>query len=388
MQRCETVAHVVLIASICVPVYAYFGYLSVLVLLGTFRTPRHVRDLPDEGLPPVTMIVSAHNEAAVIADKVLDFLGIDYPADKLTLLIGSDGSDDGTTDVALMAAQGSPRVRAIRFDTRRGKASVLNDLVVMASEGIVVVSDANTMYEADAVRKLVRHFADPLVGAVCGRLALSSVSSDACLEEGLYWRYENTLKRLESDLGALVAINGQVMAFRRGLFAPLPADAITEDQYLGMMIMLGGHRVRFDPSAVATETVGSLDEEKRRRLRISAGNIQTLVRVGLPLLNPLSGFPAFAYLSHKVMRWMVPFALGLSLISSGLLWRHEYARILLVAQVSFYGAAAVAAVFPLLRRLPPVRLVHYFAAMNARILLGFASYAMGRQTARWRRSAR
>jgi len=388
MQEWETVAHVVLIASLSVPVYAYFGYLSILVLLGMFRTPRHIRNLPEESLPPVTMIVSAHNEVAVIAEKVRNFLSIDYPEDRIELVIGSDGSDDRTTDVALRAAGGSPQVRAIRFETRRGKASVLNDLVAWAGEGIVVVSDANTMYEADAVRKLVRHFADRRVGAVCGRLVLRSASSDACLEEGLYWRYENTLKRLESDLGGLVAINGQVMAFRRELYAWLPADSITEDQYLGMMIILGGHRVRFDATAVASETVGSLAEEKRRRARISAGNIQTLLRVGLRILNPLKGFPAFAYLSHKVVRWMVPFALGLSLISSGLLWRHDYARVLLGAQGTFYGVAVVGAVFPFLRRLLPVRLVHYFAAMNTRILLGFASYAMGRQSARWLRSAR
>ena len=384
----DTAALVVLIACLCVPVYAYFGYLSVLVLLRAFRKPRGARDLPDDGLPPVTMVVPAHNEAAVIADKVRNFLGIDYPADRLTLVIGSDGSDDRTVDAALRAAGKSSRVRVERFATRRGKASVLNDLIALAHDGIVVVSDANTMYEPDAVRKLVRHFVDARIGAVCGRMELRAASSDACREEGLYWRYENVLKKLESDLGGLVSINGQVMAFRRELFAPLPADSITDDQYLGMSIMLRGYRVCFDSSAVATETVGSLDEEKRRRRRISAGNFQTLLRIGLRLLNPLKGFPAFAYFSHKVMRWMVPFALGLALVMSGALWRYQYARLLLGAQAALYILVIVAALFPLVRRLPPVRLIHYFGVMNAGILLGFVSYVMGWQNARWRRTAR
>jgi len=388
MSQWDTVALVVLISSLFVPVYAYFGYLALLVLLRAFRKPCGAPDLPDEGLPPVTMVVSAHNEAAIIADKVRNFLSIDYPADRLKLLIGSDGSDDRTVAVALDAAGPGTRVIVRHFKTQRGKASVVNDLVALVSSQIVVVSDANTMYAPDAVQKLVRHFVDSRVGGVCGRLELKTTSSDACLEEGLYWRYENVLKKLESDLGGLVSINGQVMAFRRELFSPLPADSITDDQYLGMGIMLRGFRVCFGPTAFATEKVGTLDEEKQRRRRISAGNFQTLLRIGLRLLNPLKGFPAFAYFSHKVMRWMVPFALGLALVMSGVLWRYEYARLLLGAQVAFYGVVVVAALFPLVRRLPLVRIIHYFGVMNAEILLGLVSYVMGRQNVRWRRTTR
>ncbi len=378
----------VLVVSVGLVLYTYFIYPALLLLMNRLKRHEPISDLSDGDLPEVCMVVAAHNEAKVIADKVGNFLEIDYPAEKLSLVIGSDGSDDGTADIAREAAGGDGRVTVRQFDENRGKVNVLNDLMESTETPIVIMSDANTIYEPGSVRRLVRHFPNEKVGGVCGKLLLTVEGGDASREEGLYWRYETHLKRLESGVGSISSINGQIFAFRRDLYESLPADAITEDQHLGLQILAKGRRILFEPEAVAREPVGSMETERARRLRISTGNFQTLFRAGLAMLNPLAGFPAMAYVSHKVIRWTVPLLMATALVSNGLLWRIEAGMWLLICQGAFYGIALLPAAVPPLRAIAPLRLAHYFVSMNLTIARGFFMYLRRPQRAAWNRTGR
>ncbi|HHN46103.1 MAG TPA: glycosyltransferase, partial [Planctomycetes bacterium] len=357
-------------------------------VLRPFRSRRRLDDLPDAELPGVVMVVAAYNEADVIADKVANFLSIDYPDERLRLLIGSDGSDDGTAGAALAAAAGSGRVEVREFSERRGKVNVLNELVPSVDAPVVLFSDANTMYDAPAVRKLVRHFADAKTGGVCGRLVLLASGGDPADAERLYWAYENRIKTLEGRSGDLTSINGQVFAIRRELFETMPPDSLTEDEFLGLKIISRGFRIYYEPEALVTETAGALKDEMNRRLRISAGNFQTLFRIGLRILNPLNGFPAFAYLSHKVLRWLIPFGMLAAFIGNAFVLRLPLFAGLMAAQVLFYGAAAIGAASAAAGRLPPVRIARYFVLMNAMIACGFFKYLGGVKGASWQTRGR
>ena len=384
----EWVGIAALAISMLVPLYAYFGYPAILFVAHAFRKPRPIHDLGDSELPGVTMVVAAYNEASAIADKVRNFLSLEYPADKLRLIIGSDGSNDNTAALALSAAAGDNRVTVLDFKERRGKVNVLSDIIPRAETPIVIISDANTMYRPDSIKKLARHFSDDKIGAVCGRLLLTPTADQPSIEENIYWKYETFIKRVESDLGCLTSINGQVFALRRNLFEPPPPDTITEDQFIGLGIIRKGFRIRFEPLAIVTEPVGSIETEHRRRLRISAGNFQTLFRAGLFLLNPLRGFPAFAYVSHKVLRWKVPSAMFLAFVLNIALITLPGAAWLLAAQTAFYVLAALPAIFPPLRKISVLRLIHYFVSMNITIALGFFRFLLLPQRAMWERAQR
>lgn len=378
----EVAAVFLLAASLLVPLYTYFVYPALLALFNMFARPAAPPDLEDTALPTVTMLLAAHNEAGVIAGKVANFLALDYPADRLNLVIGSDGSTDDTVRLAKQAAADSRRIRVCEFEEQRGKVNVFNDLVPGIESEIVVMSDANTMYRSAALKKLVRRFADAGVGGVCGRLVLT-VSEGGSAEEGLYWRYETLVKRLEGGLGALSAVNGQVFAFRKPLFEPLPADAITEDQHLGLAIMRRGYRIAFEPEAVVEESAGDFEAERRRRIRISTGNFQAFFRAGLRLLAPPRGRAAFAYFSHKVLRLAVPAALLVALGSNALLVARPAGCLLLAGQLLFYAAALLPLVFRPLRRLAAFRILHYFLVMNLAVAHGFFRYVFSRPSARW-----
>lgn len=384
----QIAAMVCLLVSAAVPLYTYFGYPLLLILVRPLRRHSPVRDMDEGELPSVTMVAAAHNESAIIAEKVRNFLSIDYPEDRLGLLIGSDASDDDTVYRAGEAAGNCGRVEVRDFAQRRGKAGVLNEIVPTCETPIVLFSDANTMYEPDAVRKLVRHFTRPRTGGVCGRFILERAGEDASLGEGLYWAYESRIKLLEGETGGLSSITGPIFAIRRELYEPAPADSMTEDQYLGLRILARGYKIYYEPEAAARETIGSFEEEKRRRLRISTGNFQTLFRAGLAMLNPLKGFHAFAYISHKVLRWMVPLAMLLAFVSNAILAGIPAARWLLAGQCVFYGLAMLPSVLPFSGRLSFIRVVRYFVVMNLTVAGGFLRYIFVRQEAAWERSSR
>jgi cellulose synthase/poly-beta-1,6-N-acetylglucosamine synthase-like glycosyltransferase len=366
--------------------YVFFPVLlAVTARLFGSRKP-HEAELPDHELPRVAMIVAAYNEAAVLPEKLANTWAIDYPADRFQLIIGSDGSNDGTADV--LRTCDDPRLQAYPFEERRGKISVLNDLVARTDADIVVMSDANTIFEADAVRKLVRHFVDDRVGCVSGELHLEQ--DGGASGEGLYWKYEGWIKRNESRLGFLIGCNGGIFALRRELYDPLPAATVVEDFVLTMRVLEKRRWVRFEPEARATEPAcPNARAEMVRKVRIGAGGYQAL---GLTkrLLLPSYGLCAFAYVGHKVMRWLVPVFLLVALAANAALALTGEQQALYAGLLALQGLGAlVSGVAYLGRELPRwTRPVTYFYLMNFALFCGLIRFVFGTQRVTWDRLAR
>lgn len=332
-------------------------------------------------LPRVAMVVAAYNEAGVLPAKLANTWQIDYPQDRFTLLIGSDGSTDGTPQI--LQACLDTRLQPHLFTERRGKISVLNDLMQAVDADIVVMSDANTMFAPDAVRKLVQHFQDPRVGCVSGELSLEQ--DGGVSGEGLYWRYECWIKRNEGRLGFLIGCNGGIFALRRDLYEPLPPSTIVEDFVLTMRVLERGSLVRFEPEARATEPpCPSARAEMVRKVRIGAGGWQAL---GLTraLLHPRYGLRAFAFWGHKVLRWLVPLLLLVALAANVGLAGLSLYRLLLALQAA--GAMIAIWAYPG-RRLPKwTRPISYFYLMNYALFCGFLRFLFGTQRVTWDRAS-
>ncbi len=371
--------------------YCLFPLLIALLARLAGRPAPEMGGWAEEDLPSVVVVVAAHNEEGFIAAKVRNTWQIDYPPDKLTLLIGSDGSSDSTPDI--LRSLRHPRLYARTFEQRRGKVSVVNDLMAEADADIVILSDANTTLAPDAVRKLVRHFRDPRVGCVNGALALEH--GGGVSGEGLYWKYELWIKTNESRLGFVIGCYGGILAVRQGLYQPLPPTTIVEDFVLTMNIMADGWGVRFDPEARATEPASASSRaEWGRKVRIGAGDFQAL---GLTrrMLHPRQGLRAFSYWSHKVLRWFAPFLLiGAVAGNLGIATAQGFPAggvftWLLAAQAA--GILASLLVYRLPEGSGPpawLRPVSFFYLMNFALLCGFWRWVRGSQSAAWQQAAR
>lgn len=383
--------------SVGLVLYTYGVYPVVLIVFGSLKqlksdlrfglgrqTRRAGRD--GDSCPRVSMVFAAHNEAAVIAQKMENCARLDYAVESLEILVGCDGCTDATAALARSAAP--PNTSVYEFPERCGKPAVLNKLLPLARGDIVVFCDANTECERDAIHALVRHFKQSDVGCVCGELRLRSTDGHPTGEH-IYWRYETLLKFLESRLNMLVGANGALFAIRRSLFTAIPPDGIVEDFLIGLDIRAAGYRVVYEPEAVAwEESAPNARQEFRRRVRIGAGNCHAL-RHTWRLLNPASGAVAFALWSHKVCRWLVPLALVTAETSAAMLAREPaYAVAAALGGVLVLLALAGRHLDLRVRYWAPVSIPYYVLSMNLALLLGLMAYLRGTQSIVWTPTAR
>ncbi len=341
----------------------------------------------EEEWPRLTLLIAAYNEEAVIQQRVRNALVMDYPRDRLEVVIGLDGCNDGTAEV--VRGFGQWGVRLLDFEERRGKASVLNAAMNRVDGEIVLMSDANTEIDPQAARRLVRWFQDPRVGAAVGRLILTDPQTGRNVDS-LYWKYETFLKRCEGRLRALLGANGAIYAIRRDLYVPIPPETIVDDFVIPLLAKLrSGCTIIYDCDAVAREeTPPALSSEFHRRARIGAGGFQSIALLWR-LLDPRRGWVAFTFFCHKVLRWLCPFFLIGLLACNALLWGRPFYRWTLGAQLAFYGVSLLAALAPERIKLPKlIRLMTMFTSMNAALLVGFVRWISRRQNAAWRRTAR
>lgn len=374
-------------ASIALLVYVYAGY-PALAWMRARWWPRPVREGDD--LPTVTVIVVAFDEAERIGRRIENLLALDYPRERLDIVIASDGSTDGT--VARARAFERDGVSVVAFASRRGKAAVLDDVIPSARGEIVVLGDARQRYEAGTVRALVRSFADPGVGAVSGELILSDAPEG---EEavgagvGLYWRYEKLIRRSESRVDSMVGATGAVYAIRRALFSPIPGDTVLDDVLIPLSIVRRGYRALFEPRARAWDRVAaSAEEELTRKVRTLAGNFQLFSRERW-LLDPSRNRIWLATVSHKGLRLLGPALHALALATTVALAVEPLYAVLLAGQVTFYAAALGGHAARRAGRKSPVLAVPYvLCLLNWATVLGFVRFATGRQRATWTRAAR
>ena len=366
------------LATLC---YIYAGYpVLVWVLARLFgRAPRRA-----DCIPAVSLLIPAYNEEAHLEQKLANSAALDYPKERLEIVVASDGSTDQTNAIAKrFAAQG---VRLIAMRDNIGKSAMLSRVVPLVQGDIVVFSDASSALEPDALRKLVRNFADRRVGCVCGLYRLQAGEDMRAQGEGLYWRYETWLKQQESRLHSILGAHGAFYAIRKDLFQPLAAGTVNDDYLIPMRIVAQGARAVYESEAVSWEReLATIEGEFARRRRIAVGNCQQIVALAR-LLNPLRGWVAFCFFSHKVLRTVAPLFMVAVLVSSAWLWQ-PWNLLALSLQGLFYASAYLG--YWSQQRGKAIRWLTpplYFCLGNLAMLSGLLRFCFRRHAIAWERA--
>lgn len=360
--------------------YVYMGY-PVLIVLLSFIVKNGVRQR--DGEPCVTFLITAYNEEKSIREKLEDTLALDYPKDKLQIVVASDGSTDRTDEI--VKGFSNEGVLLCRVEGRVGKTETQNQAVKKAEGEIIVFSDATTKYRKDALRKIVRNYADPTVGAVSGRYEyVNPTGGGVGAGTMLFWNYENFIKRRQTQIKTITGCCGCIYSLRRELYEPLPREIIS-DLVEPLKILEKGYRIVFEQDAVAQEvTEEKAGEEYSMRVRVITRGMNGLAHVR-DLLNPFRyAFVSFQLISHKILRWMVPVFLLIALAANVVLLDRPFYRVTMMMQVAFYlsaftgwlmerrGWKGKAFSFPM-----------YFCIVNLASIQGLLNFLKGRRMATW-----
>lgn len=379
-------------------VYTYIGYGIILYAIVKIRrilglNKKKMADLSFE--PPVTLFIAAYNEKDYVAAKMKNSLELDYPKDKLTILWVTDGSDDGTNQVLA----GYKEATVLHDPARNGKIGAMNRGMKLVTTPIVIFSDANTMLGRESVKRIVRLFNDEKVGCVSGEKRIQDKDADTASGsgEGLYWKYESALKKWDAELYSVVGAAGELFAIRTALYQEVEKDTLLDDFVISLRVAQKGYTIQYDPEAYAIESASAnVKEELKRKIRISAGGIQSVVRLR-SLLNIFKyGKLSFQYISHRVLRWTITPLCLLLLIPTGWLLAVEeglfdwgFYSTLFWLQVLFYIAALTG--WFLENRSTRIKLLfvpYYFFIMNLSVFLGLRRYLKGNQSVNWERAKR
>lgn len=378
--------------------YSYLGYGILLFFIIRLKRifkkedkSKYERDYE----PDVTLFVAAYNEKDYVEAKVKNGFSLNYPKEKIHQLWVTDGSDDGTPDL-LRKYEG---VEVHHKDERGGKIGAMNRGMDFVKTDIVIFSDGNTMLGENSIQEIVNLFKNPEIGCVSGEKRIRQKDSDvaAGAGEGIYWKYESTLKKWDFELYSVVGAAGELFAIRKDLYQEVERDTLLDDFIISLRIARDGYRIGYNPDAYAVESASEdVKEELKRKVRISAGGFQSIVRLK-ELLNPFKyGILSFQYISHRVLRWAVaPFALPLIFLANlwlalnqGLFTVQLY-PILFGLQVLFYVAASVGWILENREvRLKLLFVPYYFLMMNYSVYLGLKRYLKGGQSVKWERAKR
>ncbi len=384
---------------------AFLFWLSVLLLLHTyFLYPMLLRMLTaakpsgaflqggQEKLPAISILLAVYNEEKVIAEKIESTFRTTYPHEKMEWLIGSDQSTDLTESLINGYQEKFPQIRLVRFNKRTGKIGIMNELAAMATAPILVLTDANVFFTGHTLEELVKHFADESVAMVAGNIINPSVKPDGISrQEGDYLFYENRMKYQESMLwGAMMGAFGGCYAMRKGYFSPIPRHFIVDDFYLTMRVLEQGGKAILSPLATCYEDVSNkLGEEFRRKTRIATGNFQNLFRFA-GLLSPAKGAIAFAFWSHKTLRWIGPLLLLVVYFSSFVLSFSSFFFwcCFLIQSLLFLVPVIDAILRSLKIHIKVLRYISHFYLMNAALLNGLFNYLIGAKNNVWKPTER
>ncbi len=370
--------------------YPYVGYPVLLWCLSIFRKRRKDSSLNKDYEPTVTLFVTAYNEEDFVDAKIANSRILDYPADKLEFVWVTDGSDDKTNELLSKY----PEVRVLFEPERKGKINAMNRGMDFIDSEIVIFSDGNTLLNKNSIREIVNGFSNSKVGCIAGekRIEITQKEDAAATGEGLYWKYESWIKKLDSSNGSCVGAAGELFAIRKNLFFKVSPDTILDDFIISLTIAMQGYKIDYAPDAYATENPSdSIKEEMKRKIRIAAGSVQSLIRLK-SLLNIFKyRFLSFQYFSHKVMRWIVsPLSMLLLIPLNLILALHFYEfKILLGVHILFYLFVLLGWIFKDKKTgLAFLFLPFYFFMANLAMYLGFIRYYKGTQSVNWERAKR
>jgi cellulose synthase/poly-beta-1,6-N-acetylglucosamine synthase-like glycosyltransferase len=367
--------------SMIVVVFVTMGYPVFLALCGPLARRRRQIDGTERH---VSLIIAAYNEEAVIASKIENALALDYPRERLEILVASDGSTDRTDQIA--QSFGNRGVFLRRFP-RTGKTGMQNEMAKIAKGEVLVFSDANAFYQPDAIRKLVRNFADPVVACVCGQLVYSVSGAGAGTSERSYWDYEKFMKQRESDLSSAIGANGSIYAVRRADYVEIDKDLIS-DFVEPLALVLRRKRVVYEPEAISVEAASTTyGAEFRRKVRILTRSIQGLLHMRA-LLNPLRyGIFSFQLLMHKFLRFLTPLFLITSFASLAALAVIGRYRVLFMLTVVALAIAVVVGRGVINERSNPLirasHMLYYYLMVNYALVLAWANILRGKRLTFW-----
>lgn len=373
--------------------YTYLGYGIVLFVMVKLKRVFRKSDkimLNDNELPEVTLLVAAYNEQDYVHKKVENSMSLIYPKDKLRLVWVTDGSDDNTPELLKQY----DNIQVLHKPERSGKIAAMNRAMKFVKTPIVVFSDANTMLGTESLIRIAQMFANPRVGCVSGEKRIFNTNAEAASAagEGIYWKYESALKRWDAELYSAVGAAGELFAIRTELFSEVEPDTLLDDFIISLRVAMRGYKIDYDPEAYAQETASAnVKEELKRKIRIAAGGIQSVVRL-YPLLNIFKyKMLSFQYISHRVLRWTItPVALLLLLfVNIVLAFQSSFFAIVLLLQGLFYFSALLG--WMLENRRLKVKLFfipYYFYIMNYAVFMGFFRYIKRTQSVNWERAKR
>ncbi len=383
-------------SSLFIVFYSYLGYgifLWVYLKVKNIFSKTKPVTLPVDFEPEVSLVIAAYNEQDIIEDKINNCLELDYPKGKLHIVFVADGSTDKTASIISK----HPAVKLLFTAERRGKVAAINRAMQSVVTPFVVFCDANTFLNKQAIKELTKHYIDERIGAVAGekKVISNSETGDAASSgEGLYWKYESFLKNLDSKFYSVVGAAGELFSIRTKLYEPVSTEVLLDDFIISMKICKSGYRVVYEPKAYAAESPSfSMQEEQKRKIRISAGGFQSVLML-LELLNIFKyGKLSFQYISHRVLRWVLcPLLLPIIFVANLILCWYvpdNIFVILIVAQVIFYTAAFIGYVFATKNiKIKSLYIPYYFVFMNFALYLGLRKFITKEQSVLWDKARR
>lgn len=380
--------------AVCVIVYTFTGYGLLLYLIVRVRRLVKQPAVPQKTVtfPHVSLLIAAYNEESLVADKIENCLQLDYPEDKLQIVFVTDGSSDKTADLVRKSAY----VELLHQPDRQGKMAAIKRAMPYLKGEITVFTDANTILNREAIIELVKHYRYPQVGAVAGekKIHVAKEADASSAGEGFYWKYESALKRWDYELYSNVGAAGELFSIRTSLYPPVESDTIIDDHMIAMRIAEAGYIIAYEPGAYALEHASAnIKEELKRKIRIAAGGIQSILRLkkaANPFHNPVL---FFQYMSHRVLRWtLTPFLLILVFVLNALIACRSgllFYQLLFAGQLLFYSLAVVG--YYLEQRQIRIKLLFipcYFCMMNYAVIAGIFRYLRKKQSAAWEKSER
>ncbi len=375
--------------------YTFFGYGIFLYFLVSikriFVKPFQFKE--NQVLPSVSLLIAAFNEADIIEEKIKNCIALDYPKDKIQIIFITDGSSDDTASIISQTKE----VELLHQDIRAGKMAAIKRAIPFIKGDITVFTDANTFLNKTAIKELVKHYQNPIVGAVAGekRIMVDESADASAAGEGFYWKYESALKKWDYELYSNVGAAGELFSIRTALYQPVESDTIIDDHMIAMRIAENGFIIAYEPGAYAMETASAdTKEELKRKIRIAAGGIQSILRLKKSA-NPFN-YPilTFQYISHRVLRWAItPWLMILVLILNIIisienpdLWIFQ---LILLGQALFYFASLAGYLLESKKiKIKILFIPFYFSMMNYAAMAGTFRYFKGKQSAAWEKSKR
>jgi len=337
-----------------------------------------------DNLPKCTLLIAAYNEENFISEKIKNTLALEYPDGKLEIIFITDGSTDRTPDIL----REYPEIKLLHQNERKGKVAAMHRAQAYVKTEIIIFTDANTLLNKDALINISRHYADEKIGAVAGekRVHFDEKADAGAAGEGFYWKYESLLKKWDSELYSTIGAAGELFSVRSNLYTPVSEDTILDDFMISMLIAAKGYRIAYEPEAFAIESASeNISEELKRKVRIAAGGIQSIVRLKALLNIFRYGLLSFQYISHRVLRWTItPFLLIIALILNTLiciLIPEMIYYVLLLGQALFYFLALLGMEFEKKElRFKIFFIPYYFCVMNYAALAGTKRYIGNQQS--------